>query len=111
MRMTLLTLTIAAGLAVPAQATAAPLKVWSDDGLSDLRAKNVRCDTAKRVYRKSVSVAADMPGEVTRFKSVGLRWSCRAYNPRHRNGNPAWYEWKCRASQERLVHYRWKAGE
>jgi hypothetical protein len=72
----------------------------------------VRCDTAKRVYRKSLKVAAENPDSgVTRFRFVGLRWACRASNPQHSNGNPAWYEWKCRASKDRLVHYRWKSGE
>jgi hypothetical protein len=88
------------------------LRVCSDDGLSDFRARNVGCDRAKHVYDKSLRVAAKTPdAKLTRFKFAGVRWACRASNPRHRNGNPAWYEWKCTASEDRLVHYRWKSGE
>jgi hypothetical protein len=77
----------------------------------DLRARYVGCPTARRVYRRSLKVAARGDGNVTRFKYAGYRWTCRAYNPHKRNGNPAWYEWKCRAANDALVHFCWFSGE
>lgn len=77
----------------------------------DLRARYVDCPTARRVYGRSLKVAASRGGKVTRFKYAGYRWKCRAYNPHKRNGNPAWYEWKCRAANDALVHFRWFGGE
>jgi hypothetical protein len=81
--------------------------------LFDLRARYVVCRTAKNVYRRSLRVAARAPREqkVVRFRYAGYRWRCRAYNPHKRGDNPAWYEWKCRAPHDVLVHYRWLAGE
>jgi hypothetical protein len=29
----------------------------------------------------------------------------------HHSGNPAWYEWKCRAAHDVLVHFRWFPGD
>jgi hypothetical protein len=77
----------------------------------DLRARYVGCRTARRLYRRSLKVAARQARKVTRFRYVGYRWTCRAYNPHKRGGNPAWYEWKCRAAHDVLVHFRWFGGE
>jgi hypothetical protein len=77
----------------------------------DLRARYVDCPTARRVYSRSLKVAARDGRKVTRFRYAGYRWTCRAYNPHKRNGNPAWYEWKCRAANDALVHFRWFGGE
>jgi hypothetical protein len=82
------------------------------DDFSDLRARYLDCRTARRTYRRSLSVAARHPGqESVRFRYAGYRWACRASNPHHRNGNPAWYEWKCRGPHDVLVQYRYFAGE
>lgn len=77
----------------------------------DLRARYVDCRTARRVYRRSLKVAARHGGKVIRFEYLGYRWTCRAYNPHKRGDNPAWYEWKCRAANDVLVHFRWFGGE
>jgi hypothetical protein len=71
----------------------------------------VDCPTARRVYRRSLKVAGHDGGKTTGFKYAGRRWTCRAYNPHKRNGNPAWYEWKCTAANDVLVHFRWFGGE
>jgi hypothetical protein len=73
----------------------------------DLRARYVDCRTARRVYRRSLKVAARQGDKVTRFEYVGYRWTCRAYNPHKRGDNPARYEWKCRAANDVIVHFRW----
>jgi hypothetical protein len=68
----------------------------------DLRARYLDCVIARRVYRRSLREGA----RVTRFTYAGFRWSCRAYNPHKHHGNPAWCEWKCRAANDVLVHFR-----
>jgi hypothetical protein len=90
-----------------------PLRTCRDTRLDDLRARYVDCSTARKVYRRSLRVAQrDGSGSrTTRFRYRGDDWRCRAYNPHKRNWNPAWYEWKCRAPHDVLVHYRWLAGE
>jgi hypothetical protein len=90
-----------------------PLETCRDTGLDDLRARYIDCSTARKVYRRSLKVAQrdDSGSETTRFRYVGYEWRCRAGNPHKRNGNPAWYEWKCNAPHDVLVHYRWLAGE
>jgi hypothetical protein len=91
-----------------------PLKTCDGglDDLYDLRARYLDCRTARRVYRRSLKVAAREPArKMTRFRYAGYRWKCRAYNPHKRGDNPAWYEWKCRAKHDVLVDYRWLAGE
>ncbi len=99
-------------LTVPSSASAA-LKFCDGDTTDgdDLRARNVTCQTAKRVYNRSLKVAAVQNDTPTTFRYQGRSWTCRAYNPHKRNGNPAWYEWKCRASGKRLVWFRWLGGE
>jgi hypothetical protein len=91
-----------------------PLKICDGDTSDgdDLRARYLDCRTARRVYRRSLKVAVREPaGKVTRFRFAGYRWTCRAYNPHKRGDNSEWYEWKCRAKHDVLVHYRWLAGE
>jgi hypothetical protein len=93
---------------VPPAIAAASITTCWDRSFEDLKAKNIRCDTAERVYRKSRRVAQQDPDlDVTRFKFVGLRWTCRASNP------PAvpFYTWRCRATRSRLMQYRWKSGD
>jgi hypothetical protein len=92
-------------LAVAALAGGDQLVTCDVQGLSDLRARGVSCTAAKRVYDASLVKARRSPGHVT-FRHSGRRWTCRAHHPQHRNGSPAWYEWKCRASGRRLVWYR-----
>jgi hypothetical protein len=91
-----------------------PLKTCEGgrEELFDLRARYLDCRTARRTYRRSLALAARHPKRLPlRFRYAGYRWTCRAYNPHHRDGNPAYYEWKCRAPHDVLVHYRWFAGE
>lgn len=90
-------------------ASAAIVKTCYDRGYEDLKAKRIRCDTARQVYRRSLAAASQNPeARVTRFRSVGLRWACRAYNP----PAVAFYTWRCTASSGRMmVQYRWKSGE
>lgn len=93
---------------VPPESTAAATRTCYDRGYEDLKAKNIRCDTAQRVYRRSLVVAAENPrGSVTRFRSVGFRWTCRARNP----PAVAFYTWRCTANGDRFMQYRWKSGE
>ncbi len=83
------------------------LKVCDSDTTDgdDMRARNIRCSTARRVYSRSLRVALrDPDAEVTRFRLYGLRWTCRARNTDI-------YEWRCRASGRRLMWYRWLGGE
>ncbi len=71
----------------------------------DMRARNIRCSTARRVYSRSLRVALrDPDAAVVRFRLYGLRWTCRARNTDI-------YEWRCRASGRRLMRYRWLGGE
>ena len=46
------------------------------------------------------------------FQHGPLEWTCRAANP-HRviNGQYVHYQWRCTAASDRLVRYRWLAGE
>jgi hypothetical protein len=90
-----------------------PLSVCDGDRSDgdDLRARYIACATARRVYRRSLKVATEEGGKVVRFRFAGHQWTCRAYNPHKRSGNPAWYEWKCRAANDVIVHYRWLFGE
>jgi hypothetical protein len=88
----------------PAAADAAKVKVCKSTGVDDLKAKNVRCDTASCIYKRSLRAAQEQERTVTTFRYVGLRWRCRAYNT-------SVYTWRCTASGNRLVQYRWLAGE
>lgn len=90
-------------------ASAAIVKTCYDRGYEDLKAKRIDCDTARRVYRRSLTVASqNQDASVTRFRSVGLRWTCRAYNP----PAVAFYTWRCTANRGRvMVQYRWKSGD
>lgn len=85
----------------------------SDEGLADLRAWRVKCRSARRIYRRSLRVAARRPDrKMTRFRYAGRRWSCRAANPRREvNGMYVNYVWRCKASGRRAVRYRWLAGD
>ena len=84
----------------------------SDFGLADLRATNITCPDARRVYRKSLRVAARSPEEVdTSFRYEGRWWYCAAKNPhREVNGQYVAYIWRC-VSGDRVVRYRWLAGD
>jgi hypothetical protein len=90
-----------------------PLKVCRDRTLDDLRARYIGCITARRVYRRSLTVALreNSGDRITRFRYAGYNWRCRARNPHKRGGNPAWYEWICNAPHDVRVHYRWFGGE
>jgi hypothetical protein len=91
-----------------------PLEACDDDRShgDDLRARYLDCKTARRVYRRSLTVASRNPGQLPlRFRYAGEKWTCRAYNPHHRNGNPAWNEWKYRAAHDVLMHFRWFPGD
>ena len=104
--------TAALALVVPGAAQAR-LKTCRDRGYEDLKAQGVRCDTAARVYRASLRIAQGTPDDdPLRFRYVGLRWSCRASNP-HRviAGRYVNYVWRCTASGDRVVQYRWLTGE
>jgi hypothetical protein len=84
----------------------------SDEGLADLRATNISCPDARAVYRKSLRVAARSPEEIdTSFRHERQRWYCAAKNPhREINGQYVDYIWRC-VSGERVVRYRWLAGD
>jgi hypothetical protein len=87
---------------------AATVKTCYDRGYEDLKAKRIRCDTAERVYKRSLQVAAGNDADsVVRFRSAGFRWTCRARNP----PAVAFYTWRCTARNGRLIQYRWKSGE
>ena len=88
-------------------ATAASAATCYDRGYEDLIARNIRCATAERVYRRSLEVASANSGGRTRFRLAGLRWTCRAHNP----PTVEFYTWRCTAGKGRLSQYRWKSGE
>jgi hypothetical protein len=87
---------------------AASIRTCYDRGYEDLKAKGIRCETAKRVYKRSLVAAAQSQGaSVTSFTSSRLRWSCRARNP----PAVAFYTWRCTARGGRMMQYRWKSGD
>jgi hypothetical protein len=90
-----------------------PLKTCRDRSLDDLRARYIGCPTARKVYRRSLTVALreNSGDRITQFRYAGYSWRCRARNPHKRHGNPAWYEWICYAPHDVRVHYRWFGGE
>ena len=100
-------------VAVDAHASSKNCRVaGSDEGLADLRATNISCPDARRVYRKSLRVAGRSPEEIdTSFRYEGRRWYCNAKNPHGEiNGEYVDYIWRC-VSGERVVRYRWLAGD
>ncbi|MBB4662428.1 hypothetical protein BDZ31_002014 [Conexibacter arvalis] len=99
----LATITLAAGAA---HADAA-LRVCSDRGYEDLKARAITCDAAERVYRQSLHAARGSGSARTTFRRRGIRWSCQAFNP----PAVAFYTWRCTARGNRLMQYRWKSGE
>lgn len=66
----------------------------------DLRVANISCRKGKKAYRASLMYCEDSPCS---FDYAGRRWRCRAYNSRV-------YTWRCN-SENRVVRYRWLAGE
>jgi hypothetical protein len=94
-------------LAAGAADADAALRVCSDKGYEDLKARAITCDAAKRVYRQSLSAARGSGAATTTFSRRGIRWSCQAFNP----PAVAFYTWRCTARGNRLMQYRWKSGE
>lgn len=93
---------------VPASASAHRMKVCRATSYEDLKAKHINCDTARGVYRASHRHCTFDNMEGTRcvgsFRYRGLRWRCRAYNT-------SIYTWRCTASGDRVMRYRWLTGD
>lgn len=86
--------------AVPVTSADAATRYCIDRSYEDLRAKNISCSKAKRVYRASLSSCSGSP---CRLGYAGRRWTCRARNT-------SIYTWRC-TSGSRVVVYRWLSGE
>ena len=98
-------------------ASAAPTRVCYDRGSEELRARNIRCDTAERLLRRSQREFLPTTAPVIRFRFVGLRWSCRRrVRPAVddmtglmafwvRSADAASYPVRCTANGDRLMQY------
>ena len=112
---TLVALLAATGLVVGVPSASGAVRYcWiegSPEGLAELKATNISCRTARRVYRRSTQAAVDDPPP-TVISHGGRRWTCRASNPqRVIDGQYVNYQWKCTARGNRVSRYRWLAGD
>lgn len=112
MRVLIVALVLAGLVAADAHAASKNCRVRSSEfGLADLRATNISCPDARRVYRASLRAAMKDSELPLRFRHEGRRWTCRARNPQRAiNGQYVDYIWRC-SSGERVVRYRWLAGD
>lgn len=91
-------------------ASAASYKTCRASTVDDLKAKRISCSTAERLYRTSLRRCGpdNMSGpRCDPFKFTGLRWACRAYT----NRKGVNWTWRCAASGNRAMQYRWLAGD